>query len=131
MQCGGTLKYYLSLHFLIITSSNKSLFLFYKASIDYTQQENWTVDCFVGHEKERFTMKAKNTKKTFWGYSLLARWKGFSSDQDTKEPLHSAAEHHKVQLVSYLKQEGKEEILSYIKENNLDLFSKEFQEELL
>ena len=88
------------------------------------------MDCFVGHKKERFSVKAKNTKKTFWGYSLLARWKGFSSDQDTKEPLHSAAEHHKAQLISYLKQEGKEEILSYIKENILDLFSKEFQGEL-
>jgi len=76
--------------------------------------------------KERFTVKAKNMKKTFRGYYLLIRWKGFSSKQDAKEPLHSAAEHHKVQLISYLKQEGKEEILSYIKENTLDLFSKEF-----
>ena len=88
------------------------------------------MDCFVGHKKERFSVKAKNTKKTFWGYSLLARWKGFSSDQDTEEPLHSAAENNKAQLISYLKQEGKEEILSYIKENILDLFSKEFQGEL-
>jgi hypothetical protein len=60
----------------------------------------------------------------------MARWKSFSSEHDTKEPLHSAAEHHKAQLISYLRQEGKEEIFSYVKENKLDLFSKEFQEEL-
>jgi hypothetical protein len=75
-------------------------------------------------------VKGKNTKKTFWGYSLTDRWKGFSADQDTKEPLHSVAVHHKVQLISSPNKEGKEDILLQIKENTLALFSKEFQEEL-
>jgi hypothetical protein len=46
---------------------------------------------------------------------LTARWKGFASSDDTIEPLHLAATHHKRALQEYLKKNKK--LVTYIKAN--------------
>ena len=78
-------------------------------------------------------IRKKNTRKTFQGYSFTARWKNFSPDFDTKEPLHSAAECHKQQLLSYLmgNKEDTKDVVNYIRmENKLGLFTEEFKKEM-
>jgi hypothetical protein len=54
-------------------------------NIDYTIEENWTVEKFVGHQ----AVKGKEDKKKRDGYYLLkTRWIAFSPENDTLEPLN-------------------------------------------
>lgn len=66
----------------------------------------------------------------FTGYSLLTRWKGYSPADDTAEPLHHAAEHHKEKVVAYIKKPENEELLHYVTCNPMGLFSEKLQEEM-
>jgi hypothetical protein len=62
-------------------------------------------------------------KKTlFPGYALRARLKGLTESDDTIEPLHLAAQHHKIPLLAYL--ESNKDLVAYIKENKVGCFSK-------
>jgi len=97
-------------------------------NINYTDEDNWTVDFFVSHQEKKIEIQLNKKKIAFRGYTLKARWKGFSPNDDTIEPLHSAAEHHKAPLLAYLQKHHT--LVSYIKENAVGVFSADFVEEL-
>jgi hypothetical protein len=61
---------------------------------------------------------------------LLARWKDFSPADYTEEPLHHAAQHHKAQVLSYVKRPENVELLQHIQENKMNLFMADIVQEI-
>ena len=94
-----------------------------EATKNYKDEENWTIEFFLKHTKKKFMIGTKRKKNTYDGYLLLARWKDFSPADDTEEPLHHAAQHHKAQVISYVERPENVELLHHIRENKMNLFS--------
>ncbi len=61
---------------------------------------------------------------------MLAKWKDFSPADDTEEPLHHAAQHHKAQVLSYVKRPENVELLQHIQENKMNLFTADIAQEI-
>jgi len=85
--------------------------------INYQAENNWTVQCFLSHRKEQLQVVVNREKKTIMGYILQARWIGFQPEDDTMEPIHTAAEYHRTALIAYIKQVQDEHLIQYIAKN--------------
>jgi len=101
-----------------------------EVTTNYKDESNWTIDFFVNHTKKKFSIGTKRKKTPYNGYVLLARWKDFSPADDTEEPLHHAAQHHKAQVLSYVKRPENVELLQHIQENKMNLFTADIAQEI-
>lgn len=95
---------------------------------DYRDENNWTVEFFVMHKEHTFTIKFNKKKIKYNGYTLKARWRGYDECDDTIEPLHNAASHHKEQLLAYIMQASNKDLITHIQENKYNLFENDLLE---
>ena len=98
--------------------------------INYQAENNWTVQCFVSHRKENLQVVVNRKKKKIMGYVLQARWIGFQPEDDTMEPIHTAAEYHRTALIAYIKQVKDEQLIKFIAKNEAGILPKEFQDKV-
>jgi hypothetical protein len=69
-------------------------------------------------------------KKKIMGYVLQARWIGFQPEDDTMDPIHTAAEYHRTALIAYIKQVKDEQLIKFIAKNEAGILPKEFQDKV-
>ncbi len=98
--------------------------------VNYQAENNWTVQCFVSHWKENLQVVVNRKKKKIMGYVLQARWIGFQPEDDTMEPIHTAAEYHRTALIAYIKQVKDEQLIKFIAKNEAGILPKEFQDKV-
>lgn len=98
--------------------------------VNYQAENNWTVQCFVSHRKENLQVVVNRKKKKIMGYILQARWIGFQPEDDTMEPIHTAAEYHRTALIAYIKQVKDEQLIKSIAKNEAGILPKEFQDKV-
>jgi hypothetical protein len=79
--------------------------------VDYTKEENFKVDFFLGH-KIGFN-KTKRRKEMM----LKTHWKGWESQYDTDEPITEKAEEEECLVLDYVKNCGDPALLKYIWSN--------------
>ena len=79
--------------------------------VDYTKEENYKVDFFLGHKMGY--NKTKRKKEMM----LRTHWKGWESRHDTDEPITEKAEEEERLVLDYVKNCGDPALLKYIWSN--------------
>ena len=79
--------------------------------VDYTKEENFKVDFFLGHKMGY--NKTKRKKEMM----LRTHWKGWESRYDTDEPITEKAEEEERLVLDYVKNCGDPALLKYIWSN--------------
>jgi hypothetical protein len=84
--------------------------------LDYTKEENYKVDCFVGHDMGYHVQQNGKTKKKR-EMLLRTRWKGFGPEHDTYEPINEKADDECQMVLDYIKNHGDAFLRTYIWKN--------------
>ncbi len=98
--------------------------------INYTDENNWTLEEFVSHHLDRMQIKLDKKTINIRGYFLKVRWKGYPLEDDSIEPIHFAAEHHMTALLKYLQKVQDKNIFQYIAAKPAGHFSTSFKHEV-
>ena len=84
--------------------------------LDYTKEENYKVDCFVGHFMGYHVQQNGKTKKKK-EMLLKTRWKGFGPEHDTYEPINEKADDDRLMVLDYIENRGDHALRTYICKN--------------